>query len=723
MIRRTIIRTACALVALGLPVAAPALAQALDGRDTEMIHRQRSAADRFEKLTAKMAEVADLLAATEPETASAIRQATRQAAAAFTAEDMDEVIRLLTAGSLAAAERRQAEVVDELKTMLTLLRSGTGPQVDRSEQLARWRNMLRQVDTLIERQQTHEEAAKSTAAAPDAAKALADAGEALKDIATEQTELLDATTAQPAPSPAAAGLAALRDRLRQLADEQAALMRAVDAAPVGMLSAAEAVQRDLAAETRKAGEQIAGSPDAADAVEAVERAAAEMAAAAEHLADSDKKAAGRRQIRARDDLADAAATLTAAVRAMAAGTGYEGLAGRQGDLAGQAGDAAAAVAEAGVDASERAPDLGRAVAKMSEATSALSAQGKAAAVDAQREAADALAGAAEQVAREAARAADRASKPDYERQRSEQDATGERAERLIEEMRRGEQTDGAVTPGQAAAAEARRSMAAAASEWAAGRAEQAAAEAAEAVEKLHQVSEALSAAVAEAAARAQGEMLAQIGRKLRAMLGAQRRINEETAAIHADRRGDAYDRAAQLQLRLLTDRQGAAAAEAQAVIDLLDDDGTTTVFPAAMGEIRADMTTVQQRLAARQTGPLTRAIGDQIVAGLTDLIAATQQPTSDGESGDRGENAESGGEATDPALVPPLAELKILRLMQLQINSRTIALNKAMDTGELDPDAASRQHILLGDRQLRVRTLTVELHAKATPTTEEGGDE
>ena len=382
MIRRTIIPTAFALVAMGLMVAAPALAQALDGRDTEMIHRQRSAVDRFEKLTAKMAEVADLLAATEPETAAAIRQATRQAAAAFTADDMDEVIRLLTAGSLAAAERRQAEVVDELKTMLTLLRSGTGAQVDRSEQLARWRKMLRQVDTLIERQQTHEEAAKSTAAAPEAAKALADAGEALKDIATEQTELLDATTAQPAPSPAAAGLASLRDRLSQLAEEQAALMRAVDAAPVGMLPAAEAVQRDLAAETKKAGEQIAGSPDAADAVEAVERAVAEMAAAAEHLADSDKKAAGRRQIRARDDLADAAATLTAAVRAMAAGTGYEGLAGRQGDLAGQAGDAAVAVAEAGVDASERAPDLGRAVAKMSDAASTLSAQGKAAAVDA-----------------------------------------------------------------------------------------------------------------------------------------------------------------------------------------------------------------------------------------------------------------------------------------------------------------------------------------------------
>ncbi len=325
------------------------------------------------------------------------------------------------------------------------------------------------------------------------------------------------------------------------------------------------------------------------------------------------------------------------------------------------------------------------------------------------------------MAREAARAADRASKPDYERQRSEQDATGEQAEGLIEEMRRAEQADGAATPGQAAAAEARRSMAAASSELAAGRAEQAVAEAAEAVEKLHQASEALSAAVAEAAARAQGEMLAQIGRKLRAMLGAQRRINEEMAAIHADRRGDAYDRAAQLQLRLLTDRQGDAAAEAQAVIDLLADDGTTTVFPAAMGEIRADMTTVQQRLSARQTGPLTRAIGDQIVAGLTDLIAATQQPSSDGESGDR---AESGGEATDPTLVPPLAELKILRLMQLQINSRTVALNKAMDTGELDPDAASRQHSLLGDRQLKVRTLTVELHAKAMPpTVEEGGDE
>jgi hypothetical protein len=65
----------------------------------------------------------------------------------------------------------------------------------------------------------------------------------------------------------------------------------------------------------------------------------------------------------------------------------------------------------------------------------------------------------------------------------------------------------------------------------------------------------------------------------------------------------------------------------------------------------------------------------------------------------------AGGGGRGP-LVPPAAELKMLRTLQLQINSRTVVLAKQKEAGRLPQDKVADQHRRLAERQKRMQTMT-----------------
>jgi len=457
------------LTILGLAVvlvASSAAGQTAAGGDTEMVYRQQFAAEQFAKLLARMDQVASVMAETDPATAAAIRQAARQAGAAFIAEDMDDVVRLLAAGGLSSADRKQAEVIVHLRHMLRVLRTGEPADEGGALRIERWREMVQRIDRVALRQREHERSSRS--------------------------------------------------------------------------------------------------PE---------------------------------------------------------------------------------------------PDLS----------------------------------------------------PDYAALKAAQDETGEATRQLVRDLE--------AAPGRSSVAVAAEAMNAASGSLGRERAGEANRQQRAALTALAKARGELLEAVRMAAEHVRAQMLAHLERSLRSMLAAQRQINRETVSISAMQRDGRYGRAEQLKLRALADRQAAQFVAAGKAADQLTDDGTTVVLPAALGDVRQDMSAAADLLGDREAGLPTQSIQQRIVTGLTDLLAVLQNNPSD--PGDRKRDSEEG--ASRP-LVDILAELKMLRSMQAQINRQTTEMNAACRGDPLDNEQSRLQHRRLGERQEQIRELTRRLRAKVLTAAHGGSD-
>lgn len=124
-----------------------------------------------------------------------------------------------------------------------------------------------------------------------------------------------------------------------------------------------------------------------------------------------------------------------------------------------------------------------------------------------------------------------------------------------------------------------------------------------------------------------------------------------------------------MELADLSTRQGALAQEAATCLHILDEDGTTIAFPRVVEQLSEDMATVADRLAAYRVGALTQTIEREIVETLEQLLEAVQRMQQENEQQGGGQPGEMGDD--QPPLLPPSAELKLLRAGQHRVNTRT----------------------------------------------------
>jgi hypothetical protein len=143
---------------------------------------------------------------------------------------------------------------------------------------------------------------------------------------------------------------------------------------------------------------------------------------------------------------------------------------------------------------------------------------------------------------------------------------------------------------------------------------------------------------------------------------------------------------------------------------LLHEEGSSVAFPEAIQQMREDMQQVVARLAELKVGKITQGLEEDIIAALEETIAALQQAMRNLENSrtPRGQQPPVGMMA-EPPLVDKLAELKMIRSLQMRINRRTqrygeMIAGQRADTPEL-LDALER----LADRQQRVYQATRDL--------------
>ena len=214
--------------------------------------------------------------------------------------------------------------------------------------------------------------------------------------------------------------------------------------------------------------------------------------------------------------------------------------------------------------------------------------------------------------------------------------------------------------------------------------------------------------------------LVDVETRLRKMLDLQRSVREQTEKL-GNLTGDLKDRSLEIQANKLSIEQTKVVMEGQRALLLLQDEGSSTAFPEALEQVNADAQAVSKKLSEANVSPSTQAIEDEIIGALEEMLDSLKQVQKKRDEKKKKSDQQQQQQSSNPEdepLVDSIAELKLLKTLQLRINRRTQSLakqtNNQEDTiGQVgDPGLLGELEDLAG-RQQKIHEVTRDILLKA----------
>jgi hypothetical protein len=224
----------------------------------------------------------------------------------------------------------------------------------------------------------------------------------------------------------------------------------------------------------------------------------------------------------------------------------------------------------------------------------------------------------------------------FEQQVKAQEHTQAQTSKLGEDMEAGEQgEDGKPTPGKKNVQQSVPKQKAAAGQLKERKPGKAKQDQQDAQDELEQAKKELEDALAQLRQEMQDQVLRALEERLSAMLAKQRELSALTKVT--DRlKGEALTAStavpASIQERCAKESKGEAglASESHDAIKLLEEDGTTAVFPAMFADLEQDLTQVSDLLAKCETGTATQDMQRRIEELMAMLLDALKKQIEDG---------------------------------------------------------------------------------------------
>ncbi|MEX2187762.1 MAG: hypothetical protein WD875_13240 [Pirellulales bacterium] len=202
--------------------------------------------------------------------------------------------------------------------------------------------------------------------------------------------------------------------------------------------------------------------------------------------------------------------------------------------------------------------------------------------------------------------------------------------------------------------------------------------------------------------------LVALEQRFRAMLDAEIAVYDETKQLDktpVDQRSAEDDIKAgrigrkQQEIVLMCDR----------ALTLLHDDGSAAALAEAVEQLSGDMRMVAELLGQSRVDAYTQQIEQDIVAALDEILAAVKQAQADAKQPRPPRDPGETGPAGEPPLVDMLAELKMLRTMQVRVNRRLKQIGELTQSDETnDPQLRKGLNELAG-RQQRLVEITRDI--------------
>src|SRR6266852_473432 len=201
-------------------------------------------------------------------------------------------------------------------------------------------------------------------------------------------------------------------------------------------------------------------------------------------------------------------------------------------------------------------------------------------------------------------------------------------------------------------------------------------------------------------------LLAKLEQRCRRMLEIQIEVYDGTVRVdkaigtNPDKKASRAEEQRSLQL---SDREEVIVVEANKAIQILEAEGTAVAFPQMFEQVRDDAKNVARRLGKADVGAVTQVIEQDIIAALKDMIEALKKAQADlkGQS-----QPGQSGPPQNQKLIDLLAELKMIRAMQVRVNSRTkVYAQKYTGEQASEPDI-QKELGELAQRQLKIFDVT-----------------
>lgn len=205
-------------------------------------------------------------------------------------------------------------------------------------------------------------------------------------------------------------------------------------------------------------------------------------------------------------------------------------------------------------------------------------------------------------------------------------------------------------------------------------------------------------------------ILAALEARFQRLLAIQTQIYETTVDLADTPRSEWLD-AAVSECRELAQQQAQLTQECGQTSALLREDGTSVAILVAVEDIEVDMGTIAERLQETKAGSLTQTMETDVIEALKELIEATQKEMQEMKSEQRQQQQQQ-SQQQKPPLVELMAEIKMLRSLQLRVNGRTRKIDLLLQESDADTAALNEQLAELARRQDRLRESAIELSRK-----------
>src|SRR5438105_12639871 len=150
----------------------------------------------------------------------------------------------------------------------------------------------------------------------------------------------------------------------------------------------------------------------------------------------------------------------------------------------------------------------------------------------------------------------------------------------------------------------------------------------------------------------------------------------------------------------LSDKEREIVREADTCLKLLESEGNAVAFTEIFTEVRDDALIVTRRLGKADVGPVTQQTEQDIIAMLKEMIEALKKAQSAGGGGG------GGGKPQNQSLIDLLAELKMIRSMQIRVNLRTATYGRQYPGEQANDPDIQKELQNLADRQLKIFDVT-----------------
>jgi hypothetical protein len=205
-------------------------------------------------------------------------------------------------------------------------------------------------------------------------------------------------------------------------------------------------------------------------------------------------------------------------------------------------------------------------------------------------------------------------------------------------------------------------------------------------------------------------MLVMLEARFRQMLEAQLEVYEGTLRL-AKVPAESRDQDDEIEAGRLSRKESAIVLEADKALNLLRADGSSVAFPEAVEQMRGDMQQVADRLRQVDVGELTQGIEQDIIRSLEEMLDALEKAIAEMENNrQQPSQQQQAGEPVDPALVDKLAELRLIRSLQMRVNNRTDLYAKLIEEEPSRRAGVLEQLDELANRQQRIYKATHDLH-------------